>query len=339
MSRFDPLYEEACILAWGTPTSEYRRAFQNARCILEEAASPITRKHQEKLFKSVIEKGHIRFDDIEKSAGNIADYTGYGNMVSILDTIDQLATDQKADKVKTYTGIVKSAIGYIRDLSATFQRGFQTKCEYAMLEYNTYVYCCVEATSSLIYEFVDYIKRPDKSTMTIQLKNTTVRANLFYFQQLMKFNRVQEEMGMDYRKMLESMMQKGRENFIGIDTAIGIGAITLVAAAIVPITREIVYQVYNTRKNLSLELEQQAMFLEMNKIAVQNNDNLDPAQKKKVLDKQQKLAQQLRRLSSKLRVDAVTATKKGQKDLESDNKEMTMAKTKEDIENSPITLF
>ena len=136
------------------------------------------------------------------------DYTGYGNMVSILDTIDQLATDQKADKVKTYTGIVKSAIGYIRDLSATFQRGFQTKCEYAMLEYNTYVYCCVAATSSLIYEFVDYIKRPDKSTMTIQLKNTTVRANLFYFQQLMKFNRVQEEMGMDYRKMLESMMQK-----------------------------------------------------------------------------------------------------------------------------------
>ena len=79
--------------------------------------------------------------------------------------------------------------------------------------------------------------------------------------------------------------------------------------------------------------------MEMNRIAVQNNDSMDPAQKKKVLDKQQNLAQRLRRLSSKLRVDAVTATKKGQKNLESDNKEMTMAKTKEDIENSPITLF
>ena len=57
------------------------------------------------------------------------------------------------------------------------------------------------------------------------------------------------------------------------------------------------------------------MFLEMNRIAVQNNDSMDPAQKKKVLDKQQNLAQRLRRLSSKLRVDAVTATKKGQKNL------------------------
>ena len=59
----------------------------------------------------------------------------------------------------------------------------------------------------------------------------------------------------------------------------------------------------------------------------------------KIIDKQQKLAQQLRRISSTIRVDSVTATKKAKKELESDNKKMTVDETRKDIEDSPIQLF
>lgn len=336
---FDPTYESACLLATGMDPQTRTAEMPNLRCMLEDASSPVTRKHQEKLFQAIIDKGHVDFGGIEKSQGEIMEYVGYSKMMEVLDTMDALADEQKASTVKELTGVVRSAISNIRNLSSVYKRGFQEHCNYVMLEYNLYTYACVEATSALIYEFADYIKRPDKAVMTISLKNTTVRANLFIFEQLKKFNRVQDNMGMDYRKMLEAALNKGKNNFVGVDAAIGYGAISLVALAIVPVTRELVYLYYNIRKNLSRTLDTQAKFLEMNRLSVENNSSFTMDERKKIVDKQQKLAQQLRRLSSALRVDAVTATKKAKKDLEGDNKQMAVGKTREDIEDSPIQLF
>lgn len=336
---FDPTYESACLLATGMDPQTRTAEMSNLRCMLEDASSPVTRKHQEKLFQAIIDKGHVDFGGIEKSQGEIMEYVGYSKMMEVLDTMDALADEQKASTVKELTSVVRSAISNIRNLSSVYKRGFQEHCNYVMLEYNLYTYACVEATSALIYEFADYIKRPDKAVMTISLKNTTVRANLFIFEQLKKFNRVQDNMGMDYRKMLEAALNKGKNNFVGVDAAIGYGAISLVALAIVPVTRELVYLYYNIRKNLSRTLDTQAKFLEMNRLSVENNSSFTMDERKKIMDKQQKLAQQLRRLSSALRVDAVTATKKAKKDLEGDNKQMAVGKTREDIEDSPIQLF
>jgi hypothetical protein len=336
---FDPTYESACLLATGLDSSERATEMANFRCMLEDASSPVTRKHQEKLFQAIIDKGHVDFGGIEKSQGEIVEYSGYSKMMEVLDTMDALAEEQKATTVKEYTDVVRSAVSNIRNLSGLYKRGFQEHNDYVMLEYNTYTYACVEATSALIYEFADYIKRPDKAVMTITLKNTTMRANLFIFEQLKKFNRVQDNMGMDYRKLLEASLSKGKNNFIGIDAAIGYGAISLVALAIVPVTRELIYLFYNIRKNLSRNLDTQALFLEMNKLSVENNTAFTMDQRKKIIDKQQKLAQQLRRVSSAIKVDSVTATRKAKKELESDNKKMAVAETRKDIEDSPIQLF
>ena len=339
VGQFDPTEESACLLATGMDPRTHTTEMKNLRCMLEDASSPVTRKHQEKLFQAIIDKGHVDFGGIEQSQGEIMNYSGYGKMMEVLDAMDALADEQRASTVKDLTGVVRTAVSNIRGLSSTFKRGFQERSNYVMLEYNLYTYACVEATSALIYEFADYIKRPDKAVMSIALKNTTSRANLFIFEQLRKFNHVQENMGMDYRKMLEATMNKGKNNFIGLDAAIGYGAISLAALAIVPVTRELVYLYYNVRKNLSKTLDTQAMFLEMNKLAVQNNSAFTVDERKKIIDKQQKLAAKLRRLSSTLRVEAVTATKKTKKDLEGDNKKMAVDKTREEIEDSPIQLF
>ena len=339
VGQFDPTYESACLLATGMDPHTRTAEMKNLRCMLEDASSPVTRKHQEKLFQAIIDKGHVDFGGIEQSQGEIMNYSGYGKMMEVLDAMDALADEQRASTVKDLTGVVRTAVSNIRGLSSTFKRGFQERSNYVMLEYNLYTYACVEATSALIYEFADYIKRPDKAVMTIALKNTTSSANLFIFEQLRKFNHVQENMGMDYRKMLEATMNKGKNNFIGLDAAIGYGAISLAALAIVPVTRELVYLYYNVRKNLSKTLDTQAMFLEMNKMAVQNNSAFTVDERKRIIDKQQKLAAKLRRLSSTLRVDAVTATKKTKKDLEGDNKKMAVDQTRKEVEDSPIQLF
>ena len=333
---FNPLFESVDILVKDRDSLRYGYEFERVQSILEDANSPITKKYQEKLFQSVIDKGHIDFGDIPKSAGNIKAYKGYNNMVETLNTLNSLAIDQKNKTVIEYTSIVQKAISNIEQLSSTYSKGFISKTDYVILEYNTYVYTCVEATTTLLYTFVDYMKRPDQDTMTISLSNSTLRADLFYIEQLKKFNNVNDKMGIDYRKMLESLCSKGKNNFLGAEMVIGIAAVSVAAMAIVPITRELIYRFYHLRGSLSKSLEMQASFLEMNAACVQSNGVMTAEKKKKVLDKQLKLKNRLMKLSDFLKVKGVKSSQNSARDIKASNKMLTLDNLQADVSSSPI---
>ena len=333
---FNPLFESVDILVKDRDSLRYGYEFERVQSILEDANSPITKKYQEKLFQSVIDKGHIDFGDIPKSAGNIKAYKGYNNMVETLNTLNSLAIDQKNKTVIEYTSIVQKAISNIEQLSSTYSKGFISKTDYVILEYNTYVYTCVEATTTLLYTFVDYMKRPDQDTMTISLSNSTLRADLFYIEQLKKFNNVNDKMGIDYRKMLESLCSKGKNNFLGAEMVIGIAAVSVAAMAIVPITRELIYRFYHLRGSLSKSLEMQASFLEMNAACVQSNEVMTAEKKKKVLDKQLKLKNRLLKLSDFLKVKSVKSSQNSARDIKASNKMLTLDNLQADVSSSPI---
>ena len=333
---FNPLFESVDILVKDRDSLRYGYEFERVQSILEDANSPITKKYQEKLFQSVIDKGHIDFGDIPKSAGNIKAYKGYNNMVETLTTLNSLAIDQKNKTVIEYTSIVQKAISNIEQLSSTYSKGFISKTDYVILEYNTYVYTCVEATTTLLYTFVDYMKRPDQDTMTITLSNSTLRADLFYIEQLKKFNNVNDKMGIDYRKMLESLCSKGKNNFLGAEMVIGIAAVSVAAMAIVPITRELIYRFYHLRGSLSKSLEMQASFLEMNAACVQSNEVMTAEKKKKVLDKQLKLKNRLMKLSDFLKVKGVKSSQNSARDIKASNKMLTLDNLQADVSSSPI---
>lgn len=333
---FNPLFESVDILVKDRDSLRYGYEFERVQSILEDANSPITKKYQEKLFQSVIDKGHIDFGDIPKSAGNIKAYKGYNNMVETLTTLNSLAIDQKNNTVIEYTSIVQKAISNIEQLSSTYSKGFISKTDYVILEYNTYVYTCVEATTTLLYTFVDYMKRPDQATMTITLSNSTLRADLFYIEQLKKFNNVNDKMGIDYRKMLESLCSKGKNNFLGAEMVIGVAAVSVAAMAIVPITRELIYRFYHLRGSLSKSLEMQASFLEMNAACVQSNEVMTAEKKKKVLDKQLKLKNRLIKLSDFLRVKGVKSSQNSTRDIKASNKMLTLDNLQADVSSSPI---
>lgn len=333
---FNPLFESVDILVKDRDSRRYGYEFERVQSILEDANSPITKKYQEKLFQSVIDKGHIDFGDIPKSAGNIKAYKGYTNMVETLTTLNSLAIDQKNNTVIEYTSIVQKAISNIEQLSSTYSKGFISKTDYVILEYNTYVYTCVEATTTLLYTFVDYMKRPDQDTMTITLSNSTLRADLFYIEQLKKFNNVNDKMGIDYRKMLESLCSKGKNNFLGAEMVIGVAAVSVAAMAIVPITRELIYRFYHLRGSLSKSLEMQASFLEMNAACIQSNEVMTAEKKKKVLDKQLKLKNRLMKLSDFLKVKGVKSSQNSARDIKASNKMLTLDNLQADVSSSPI---
>ena len=314
----------------------YGTEYENIQNVLEDANSPVTKKYQEKLFQSVIDKKHINFGSIPKSEGNIRNYEGYPNMNKILEILYNLAVDQKNSNVLEYVTIVQKAVRNLENLSATYMKGYQTKTEYVELEYNTYVYTCVEATSTLLYQFVDYMRRPTDQIMTIVLKNDTLRADLFYFEQLKKFNNVNDKMGIDYRKMLESLCEKGRNNFLGSEMVVGIAAISLAAMAIVPVTRECIYQIYHLREQLSKSLEMQATFLEMNAACVNSNEAFTAEKKKKILDKQSKMKDKLMKLANTLKVNAVKSKQNSKKEIKETNKMLSINSIQDEVSNSPF---
>lgn len=336
---FNPYYESIQILMPEDSTeANYINESENIRLVLEDTNSPATQKYQEKMYHAVLNKAHIDFGDIPKSQGIIKNYTGYNTMCETLDIIQKLAEEEKALTVVDYVNTVKKAISNIELLSATYQKGFTSKTEYVAMEYDTYVYFCVEATTALIYSFVDVMKSPEKQLLEIKIKNTKLRADEFYFEQLKKFNRVQDNMGIDYRKMLEEMCDKRKNNLTGT-TLIGIGTVMAVSLAIVPITREVIYQIYNFRGKLSDTLAVQANFLELNKSCVENNEMMDAEKRKKVIAKQQKLAQTLSKLADVIRVKSAKSILDSKKEIKNDNKMLSIGAIKDEVSDSPFELL
>ena len=338
MHQTTSLYPAARILIENAEDN-YGQKIDEAILLLEDANSPVTRQLQVKLYDSIIDKAHIDFGDIPKSAGNIRDYSGYGSMTDTLRTIKNLAVEQGVGPVVKYADIVLQAISYIADLSTIYQKGFNTKTEYVALEYDTYVYLCVEATSAILYTFVDYIKDPNKQVMSIQIKNTKLRADEFYFEQLKKFNNIQATNGTQYRKMMEEVCNGGRDNFIGRERIVGIGAIAVIALSIIPITRAVIYQIYRLRGDLSVALSQQAKFLEMNQTCIMNNSNFDKKKREDIIKKQKALANELQKISDKLRVKSGKSISESKRDIEKDNKELTLDKIRDDISNAPLDII
>ena len=328
---FNPYYESMLILS-ENETLSYRES-KDLQAVLEDVNSPVTRKLEEKLFQSVLDKKHIDFGSIPKSKGNIKDYEGYSAMESALNTIKDLATENKAGDVINYVDIVQKAIENLSSMSVAYQKGFQFKNEYIAMEYNSYVYFCIEATTALIYSFVEYIKRPDTDTFVMVIKNSKLRADEFYFEQLKKFNMVCDTQEVNYRKMLDSMAVS-KDNFIGTTAAIGIATVIAAAIAIIPITRAVVYQVYHIRGNISEQLDIQAEFMEMNKSCVEANSALTVQKKKEIVAKQEKLVKRLRKLSDTIRVKSSKSVEVATRETKNENKSLTIDSIKDEVSNS-----
>lgn len=331
----NPIYDALAILS-ESADGMTRKEELEIQAVLEDGESPVRNHYLEKLYNSVIEKGHIDFDTIPQSKGNIVEYTGYTNMIEILENIQKLASDSKSQTVMEYVNIVKQSIAYMRALAPIYKKGFMTRNEYVMLEYNTFVYTIVEAVSTLLYEFVDYIKTPNSDSIQITLRNTKYRANVFFINQLNKFNKVNQTG--NYGKYLEAMIQNGKDNFTGA-TAVGFAAIAAFALMIIPITRECVYFYYSTKSKISECLAQQAYFLEMNKAVIEANSDFNKKKKQEIIIKQERIKNACLRLSEKLRVTHAKAIDNTKATLQSDNKLLTIDNIKKEVSDSPLQLF
>lgn len=335
MTTFNPLEDSVNILRESASSLFEKHEIE---AILEDVNSPVQMKYNQKIYDAVLNKKHIDFDDIPESKGDIDQYSGTKNMKETLRIIRGMNEFQKTNVID-YVKTIEEAISNIQGLRDVYKKGFDAKNDYVMLEYCTFVYACVEATTSILYQFVDYIKKPGSQSYQIVLKNTKYRANLLYIQQLEKFNNVNKNMLGEYRKFLLALINNEKDNFVGSTFMVGLATIGIVAAAIVPVTRELVYRFYNMKRKLSDTLAQQAYFLEMNKAIVESNMDFTVEKRKRILEKQEKIKKKLMILSEKLRVDDVKSDESAKRQLNAENRNLTVQNIRKEIEDSPLQLL
>lgn len=335
MNTYNPLEDSIRILREST-SSLFEK--HEIAAILEDVNSPIQMRYNQKIYDAVIQKKHIDFDDIPESKGDIDRYSGTKNMEETLKVIKNMNEFQKTNVID-YVKTIEDAISNIRGLRDIYKKGFESKNDYVMMEYSIFVYACIEATTSILYQFVDYIKKPGVDTYKIVLKNTKYRANLVYIQQLEKFNNVNKNMLGEYRKFLLALIEGEKENAVGTAFYTGMVTIGIIAAAIVPVSRELVYRFYNAKRKISESLAEQAYFLEMNKTCVEANDAFTVDKKRKILERQERIKKKLIILSEKLRTDDIKADEVARRQLDAENKTLTVKNIRKELDDSPLQLL
>lgn len=309
-------YEDAIdILCYGTTDNP-----KKVRLMLEDEESPQTKEVITMLYDSVIEKGHIDFGDIPKSKGNIKSYSGYKNLVEIIGILERMSVSSKtyADLEK-YVKILDTAMSNLEHFAPEYQQGFSAKIDMVMIEYNSFVYTLIEATTSMLYQFTDFLKTPSTDILTVSLKDTKYRADVFYIDQLKKYNAVCASG--KYKIYLKTMINQGKEGALGSALLVGTLAVVVpVMISIIPVTRSLIYHFQNIRERLADCLTLQAYFLEQNKAYLEATKEHDEPKKKKIIAKQEKLKLKFLRLAEKLRVSSIRADELARKTLREEDR-------------------
>lgn len=273
-----------------------------------------------KLYRSAIDKSFIDFDEIPQSKGDITKYSGYADMVQSLSIVENIA--HKSNIKIAELEIVNKAISNVVALRDVFTKGYSLNKDFLILQYNTIVAACIEATSCIIASFVEYTKRVDTYEFTLVGGKLSQGANAV--KNLETFNKTVASG--EYSKIAHIVLKTDAAKGLITENAVVItAAVISTIVVLVVMMREIVFRWFYNKMRLSEYLKLQAMFLEMNKTTVESkSSNLSPEKKKKVVKKQAELAAKLMKWSDKLKVENTMAVTKAGSELKKDNATMTL---------------
>lgn len=286
--------------------------------LMENELSAVNNVMIANLYKSAIEKSHIDFDTIPDSKGDLTRYTAYKSIMEVIQLLNSLC-EKNGAKIHELD-VVETAINNIIANRISFEKGFQLNKEFIILQYNTLVYAVVVAVSEIVSSYVDFVKRPDQAQFTI-LKGSR-RSGTLCISNLEKFN-ASVKSG-DFTKVLGSVIDSGRENFVGSAAVVPLIIVGSVLV-LVPAMRELIFMFYYSRMRVSDYLAQQAALLEINKQNVQINSRIPTKEKNEILRKQQETISKLHNASDKIRVNRVVSEGQANGELQRQNKSFTIS--------------
>ena len=241
------------------------------------------------------------------SKGDITKLKGFdttSNCLKLLESDIKVSRDAK---------VVSEAVNNIKNRKRNFTLGFKADSMVSKIIYCTAAKACVASTSLLINQ--------TEIGGGYNGSNKFANNRSFSIIGLEVFNKYCKDGSMDRILRDEISKKIAKEDGTSILT-LPFDAIAAIGTAFILGIRSMVYWVYYTRIDLADYLEHQAAYLEMNKMALKNRQDIPDAKKKEIIQKQTEWQKTLLDLADKIQVDDIKAARKAQEQADKDTRDM-----------------
>ena len=279
-----------------------------------------------KLYDKIVEKvDKIDFGTIPNSRGDITQIENYDSMVECLHIIRDIVKqyNQSTEPIDQ----VETAINNIKDRERLFSRCYTMDIEMGIVIYNTMVLSIVASISYLIAASITFIASATDNSFQVSLDKTAYNKaiNSSMYNDLRKFNIACKKNELD--KTLELLLSQrgakaatGSYEKIGKGLGIALGSVLFIKSVLIPLSKNIlpfiqnlVYMHYAAKQSVSDYFAIQADLLQTDSAQIEYRTDLTDEKKKKIIDKQLKIAEKMRKISNafkiKMKTDEVDAEK------------------------------
>lgn len=287
------------------------------RMLLENAEEQVHSSLLNELYEQINALRKIDFKDIDTSRGEYDKLSFYEDIEKAHNFLEQ------SESVAVELAIVKQAKVNVLRLKNTFVDGYMKDADITILTYETVVMSILDSTSTMITM---------SATNVVKNKNA---CSTYSMDILQRFNKSVENGKADaaLRKVNEqAFIVSGNDKtavkelfMTGMSVFLG----TIIILSFIPMVRESIFFFYHLRMRISDYLEQLAFYIKINEVEVQHNQNFDEAKKKSIIERQNKWIEKLEYLSDKIRVAQAQAEKQAEKNIEEENKKITIDKVKD----------
>lgn len=276
-----------------------------------------------KLYKHIIDKvDDIDFGTIPKSKGDITKIDNYDQVTDCINILSEIIQqyNQNTEPIDTLSNALQNII----DRTDLFTKAYALNVEMPIVIYNTMVLSIISSVSLMISSCIEFIKLPDDQGFEIALDkvSTSKTMNSILFRDLKKFNKICANGEFD--KAMDYVIKQNANNFSGAGFAFGVSGVAVILGIIlliIPIIRELIFFFYYSRTKLSDYFDTQSSLLLINSYNIENNLNKDEKSKKKITNKQRKIADVFKKISNTLKVNNKVGEKKSTNEITKLDKE------------------
>ena len=301
-----------------------------------------------KLYDNIVSKvDDIDYGEIPMTKGDVTKLSNYMKLRECIDLLNGILKEYKQDTAPINE--IALALAHIESRKDLFMRAFKLDVELPIILYNTTVLNIISAVSFMIATCIEFIKTPNQDSFQVTLDKVAyakTKSNMIY-NNLKKFNKAANKNDLDkaLNHIIKTKVDHHHESaaigtaisaigtFIaGHPVALSITIVAIILTVLIPLLREMVFLFFYTKMRVSEFFEIQADLLQMNAYNVENNESMDDNKKKKVVSRQLKIVEWLRKMSNKFAIN----NRKAEVDAEREIKDSDRKINIDDIDNTSV---
>ena len=299
-----------------------------------------------KLYNSIVKRvTDIDYGQIPLSKGDITKIPNYMDIVECLTTIRDLMQNQRQSTKSADT--IFLSIENLKKYKNLWEKAYNLECEIAVVFYNTIALSIVSATSLLTAAAVEFVKNPDSQTIDIELSKVSANKtkDSLLFKNLEKFNKscAKGDIEKTFEKILKAQREVRESSVVvkeNITTILFTGAMVIsLLTCVIPILHPLTITLYNMRQNVAEYLSGEADIIRLNAEKVQYNRTKTPEQKKKIIAKQNKIADHFKKWANIIMVKSNKAEKESEKEIKKEKENKSKIDDVVDEVPSSATIF